>query len=48
MPMKPDRQNPFWPAARRPGRARPRLLIGAAALVIALVVARFALRIILG
>lgn len=48
MPMKPDRQNPFWPAVPRPRRPAPRLLIGIAVLVIALVAARFALRIILG
>lgn len=48
MPMKPDRQNPFWPAVPRARPITRRVLALIAIVVLALVAARLAARILLG
>lgn len=48
MPLKPDRQNPFWPAVpkKRTGLGRTVLIVGL--VVLALIAIRFGARIVLG
>jgi hypothetical protein len=48
MPIKPEKPNPFWPMVPKERRALFRLVVIAAIIFLALVVARFAARILLG
>lgn len=48
MPMKPERQNPFWPAVRKPRRGAVRVIAIVFAVGAVLIAARFAARILLG
>jgi len=46
--MKPERQNPFWPAPPRAKRSVPRLIVVTLVLGLLLIAARFVLRIVWG
>lgn len=46
--MKPERQNPFWPAVPRPRRGVSRVMAVAAAVLVVLVAVRFLARIFWG
>ena len=48
MPIKPERQNPFWPAVPKVRRSPARLIAIVVFVVVVLIVARFAARILLG
>ena len=48
MPIKPERQNPFWPAVPKARRSPTRLIAIVVFIVLVLIAARFAARILLG